>query len=105
MFWQLIFKSKCRRLVDGQEVNCAILAKFPSRARPSMIEGRIAIRPRHYRDQGQRTSTDAPADLLDDLHVRFQSSRWMLVLPCDTTFRPDRGIEWPERDILVLEFF
>ncbi len=52
-----------------------------------------------------RTSTDAPADLQDDLHIRFQGSRLILAPPCDAAFRPDRGIERPQHDILVLEFF
>src|SRR4029077_4220139 len=50
-------------------------------------------------------STDAAADLLDDLHVRFQSSRRIVVLPRDTAFRLDGWIQWPEHNILVLEFF
>src|SRR4029453_16259455 len=50
-------------------------------------------------------STDAAADLLDDLHVRFQSNRRIVLLPRDTAFRPDGWIQRPEHDILVLEFF
>ena len=53
-----------------------------------------------------RCSTEAAAHLLDDLHVRLKSSRWMLAPPRDTAFCRDRGgVEQPEHDIIVLEFF
>ena len=47
------------------------------------------------------SSTHAPADLLDDLHVRLQSGRWIFAPLCDTAFRPDRGIEWPVPQLAV----
>jgi len=50
-------------------------------------------------------STDTAANVLDDLHVRLQSCRRILAPPGDAAFRPDRGFEWPEHDILMLKFF
>jgi hypothetical protein len=63
------------------------------------------VEPSHDQILPQFGSTDAPADLLDDLHVRFQSSRRIVFLPRDTAFRPDGWIQWAEHNILVLEFF
>ena len=49
-------------------------------------------------------STDAAPHLFDDPHVRLQSSRSIFASPCDTALRRHGGIEWPEHDILLLEF-
>ena len=48
-------------------------------------------------------STDAPANVFDDLYVRFQSSGRILASPCDTAFGRNGSIERPEHHILVLE--
>jgi hypothetical protein len=45
---------------------------------------------------------DAAADLLDDLHVRFQSSGLIAAFPSDTAFRLDGWIQWSQRHIIVV---
>ena len=67
----------------------------------------IAARPGTLRNLSPNTAlraTNAVAQLLNNLHVPFQSSRRILAFPCDTAFRHDYWIQRPEHRILMREF-